>query len=104
MPGTHSVLHATRSEKAITLIKLSLSEPETDFRVFNELFYFMTLPLLDKYFRNPETGQLKKVMGFIVDNGPSESPSSFLVQMLLVRFLKFLNLDNVTESFCRVPK
>ena len=57
----------------------------------------MTLPSLDKYFRNPETGQLKEVMGFVVDNGPSESPSSFLVQMLLVRFLKFLNLDKVTQ-------
>ena len=36
-------------------------------------------------------------MGFIVDNGPSESPSSFLVQMLLVRFFKFLNLDKVMQ-------
>ena len=36
-------------------------------------------------------------MGFIVDNGPSESPSSFFVQMLLVRFLKFLNLDKVMQ-------
>lgn len=74
---------------------MSLSEPETVFHVF--LFYLMTLPLLDKYFRNPETGQLKEVMGFIVDNGPSESPSSFLVQMRLVWFLKFLNLDKVTQ-------
>ena len=57
----------------------------------------MTLPSLDKYFRNPKTGQLKEVMGFVVDNGPSESPSSFLVQMLLVWFLKFLNLDKVTQ-------
>lgn len=36
-------------------------------------------------------------MGFNVDNGPSEAPSNFLVQMLLVRFLKFLDLDKVTQ-------
>lgn len=36
-------------------------------------------------------------MGFNVDNGPSEAPSNLLVQMLLVRFLKFLDLDKVTQ-------
>ena len=36
-------------------------------------------------------------MGFIVDNGPSEAPSNLLVQMLLVRFLKFLDFDKVTQ-------
>ena len=97
IPGTDSVINVTRSGKALTLINLSLSEPETVFSIFNELFHLMTFPSLDKYFRNPVTGQLKEVMGFIVDNGPSESPSSFLVQMLLVRFLKFLNLDKVTQ-------
>ena len=92
-----TVINVTRSRKAITLINLSLSELETVFRIFNELHCLMTLPSLEKYFRNPETGQLKEDMGFIVDNGPSESPSSFLVQMLLVRFLKFLNLVKVTQ-------
>ena len=95
--GTDCVINVTRSGKAVTLINLSLSEPETVFRIFNELFYLMSIPSLDKFFRNPQTGKLKEVMGFIVDNGPSESPSSFLVQMLLVRFLKFLNLDKVTQ-------
>ena len=57
----------------------------------------MTIPLLDKFFRNPETGRLKEIMGFIVDNAPSEAPASFLVQMLLVRLLKFLDLDKVTQ-------
>ena len=37
------------------------------------------------------------MFGFIVDNGPSESPSNFLVQMLLVRLLKFLDLNKVTQ-------
>lgn len=36
-------------------------------------------------------------MGFIVDNGPSEAPSNLLEQMLLVRFLKFLDLNKVTQ-------
>ncbi|KAJ7391492.1 hypothetical protein OS493_018539 [Desmophyllum pertusum] len=44
-----------------------------------------------------ETGKLKEIMGFIVDNGPSEAPSNLLVQMLLVRLLKFLDLDRVTQ-------
>lgn len=97
VPGTACVVNVTRSGKAVTLINLSLSEAETVFRVFNELFYLMTIPSLDKFFRNPKTGKLKEVMGFIVDNGPSESPSSILVQMLLMRFLKFLNLDKVIQ-------
>ena len=81
----------------MTLVNLSLAEPETIFRVFNELFLLMCIPTLDKFFRNQETGKLKEIMGFIVDNGPSEAPSNLLVQMLLVRFLKFLDLDKVTQ-------
>ena len=57
----------------------------------------MSIPSLDKYFRNQETGKLKEIMGFIVDNGPSEAASNLLVQMLLVRFLNFLDLDKVTQ-------
>lgn len=90
-------MNVTRSGKAVTLINLSLTEPETVFRVFNEIFYLMTIPSLDKFFRNPETEKLKEIMGFVVDNGPSEAPASFLVQMLLVRLLKFLDLDKVTQ-------
>lgn len=66
------------------------------FRDFNEIFYLMTIPLPDKFFRNPNTGKLKEIMGFVVDNGPTEAPASFLVQMLLVRLSKFLDLDKVT--------
>ena len=97
IPDTETVVNVTRSGKAVTLINLSLTEPETVFRVFNEIFYLMTIPSLDKFFRNPETGKLKEIMGFVVDNGPSEAPASFLVQMLLVRLLKFLDLDKVTQ-------
>lgn len=57
----------------------------------------MTIPSLDKFLGNPNTGKLKEVMPFIVDNRPPESPSCFLVQMLLVCLLKFLNLDKVTQ-------
>lgn len=97
IPETDVVLNVTRTGKAITLINLSLTEPETVFHVFNEIFYLMSLPSLDEFFRNQETGMLKEILGFIVDNGPSEAPSSFLVQMLLVRLLKFLDLDKVTQ-------
>lgn len=97
IPGTDCVINITRSGKAVTLIDLSLSELETVFVIFNELFYLMSIPSLDKFLLHPQTGKLKEVMSFIVDNGPSESPSSFLVQMLLVRKKKFLNLDKVNE-------
>lgn len=97
IPGTKTVVNVTRSGKAVTLINLSLTEPETVFRVFNEIMYLMTIPSLHRFFRNPETGRLKEIMGFIVDNGPSEAPASFLGQMLLVRLLKFLDLDKVTQ-------
>lgn len=97
IPGTETVVNVTRSGKVVTLINLCLTEPETVFRVFNEIMYLMTIPSLDKFFWNPETGRLKEVMGFVVDNGPSEAPASFLVQMLLVCLLKFLDLDKVTQ-------
>ena len=97
IPDTETVVNVTRTGKAVTLINLSRTEPETVFRVFNEIFYLMTIPSLDKFFRNPKTGKLKEIMGFVVDNGPSEAPASFLVQMLLVRLLKFLDLDKVTQ-------
>ena len=86
-----------RTGKAVTLDNLSLTEPETVFRVFNEIFYVMSIPSLDAFFRNPETGKLKEILAFIMDNGPSEAPGSLLVQMLLVQLLKFLDLDKVTQ-------
>lgn len=97
IPQTDVVVNVTRTGKAVTLVNVSFAEPETVFRVFNELFLLMCIPSLDKFFRNKKTGKLKEIMGFIVDNGPSEAPSNLLVQMLLVRFLKFLDLDKVTQ-------
>lgn len=97
IPNTDVTINVTRTGKAVTLINLSLTEPETVFRVFNELFLLMCIPSLDKFFRNQETGKLKEIMGFIIDNGPSEAPSNLLVQMLLVRLLNFLDLDKITQ-------
>ena len=57
----------------------------------------MTLPSLDSFFRNPSTGKLKDEIILVVDNGPSEQPSSPLVQMLLVRLLKFLKLKKIVQ-------
>ena len=67
------------------------------FHVFNELFHLITILSLDKYFCNPNTGNKKEIMGFIVHNGTSEAPSSFLVQMLLVCFSNSLDLDKVAQ-------
>lgn len=52
---------------------------------------------LTEFFRNPTTGQLKEVFAFVVDNGPSEEPTNLQVQMLLVRLLKFLNLNKAMQ-------
>ena len=97
IPKTDVVINVTRTGKAVTLINLSFTEPEIVFRVFNELFLLLCIPSLAKFFHNAETGKLKEMMGFIVDNGPSEAPSNFLVQMLLVRLLNFLDLDKATQ-------
>ena len=66
--------------------------------MFNELFLLMCIPSLDGFFRNQTTGKLKGMIGFIVDNGPSEAPSNFLVQMLIARLVKFLDLNKATQS------
>lgn len=96
-PGTDTVVNVTRTGRVVTLLNLSLYEPETVLRVFNEIFYLMSIPELDCFFRNSTTQQLKEVFIFIVDNGPSEAPGSITVQLLLVRLLKFLNLDKAVQ-------
>ncbi|CAC5400804.1 unnamed protein product [Mytilus coruscus] len=90
-------MNVVRSGQPVTLINISLYEPETVFRCFNELFHLLTIPALDNLFRNEETGTLKKNWIFVVDNGPSEAPASSLVRMLLVRLVNFLNLDKVLQ-------
>ena len=92
-----TVMNVVRSGQSVTLINISLYEPETVFRCFNELFHLLTIPALDNLFRNEETGNLKKNWTFVVDNGPSEAPASSLVRMLLVRLVNFLNLDKVLQ-------
>ncbi|CAH3163281.1 unnamed protein product [Porites lobata] len=44
-----------------------------------------------------KTLQVKEVFIFVVDNGPSEAPASTIVQMLLARLVKFLNLDKAVQ-------
>jgi hypothetical protein len=97
LPLKNSAVAVTRTGKAVNLIYLSYYEPETVFRCFNELLFLLAEPSLDSYFRNPKTGKLKQTFCFVVDNGQSEQPSSSLVQMALVRFCKFLNLEKVIQ-------
>ena len=87
---TDNIMCITRSGQAMTFLYLSFFESETVFRCFNELLYIMTLPSFDSFFRNPSTVKLKDLIILVVDNGPSEQPSSPMVQMLLARLLKFL--------------
>ena len=87
----------TRTGQTVNLIYLLHYEPETVFHCFNELFLLLVQPSLDRVFRNPETGALKNNFVFIVVNGPSEQPSSSMVQICLARLCKLLNLDRVTQ-------
>lgn len=97
IPNTSASILVTRTGKAMTIVNLSFYEPETVLRVFNDIFLLMSHSELAELFRNPTTGQLKEVFNFVVDNGPSEAPANLQVQMLLVRLLKFLNLDKATQ-------
>ena len=92
-----TTLHLTRTGQGVTLLNLSFYEPETTFRCLNELLYLLTLSSLDCFFRDHKTGSLKKEFIFVVDNGPSEQPCSPLVQMVLVRLVRLLNLDKLTQ-------
>ena len=92
-----TTLHLTRTGQGVTLLNLSFYEPETTFRCLNELLYLLTLSSLDCFFRDHKTGSLKKEFTFVVDNGPSEQPCSPLVQMVLVRLVRLLNLDKLTQ-------
>jgi hypothetical protein len=87
-----------RTGKASTLLSLSYFEPQTVQRVYNELFLLLINPALDECFRNPKTGRLKEHFVFIVDNGPSEAPSSPLVRMWLARIARVLKLKSVTQK------
>lgn len=49
----------------------------------------MSIPNLDAFFRSLETRKLNEIFAFIVDNGPLEAPGGLLVQILLIRLLKF---------------
>ena len=93
--GKIKEIAVTRTGKAVTLIYLGISEPETTFRAMNEIFYLLTLPSLDSYYRN--TGRLKGIFTFIVDNGHGEHPDSPLTQMCLARLLNFLELAKIKQ-------
>ena len=90
-------LTVTRTGKPVTLIYIGISEPETTFRAMNEMLFLLTLPSLDSVFRNPNTGGLKRLFSFIVDNGHGENPDSPLTQMCLARLLNILNLKKINQ-------
>ena len=49
-------VYVTRTGTPVTLLNLSLYEPETVFKCLNELFILLTKPALDHIFRDPDTG------------------------------------------------
>lgn len=71
-----TLIHQQRTGKAVTVLRLS---------------FLMTLPHLDSYFRDPNTGKLKQTLIFVIDNGV-DMPRRPLVQMLLVRLQRYLGI------------
>ncbi len=61
LPNSDTVIHVSRSGKAVTLLNPSLLEPDTTIRLFNEIFLLLSKPNLDFVFHNPKTGLLKSV-------------------------------------------
>ncbi|CAG2238825.1 unnamed protein product [Mytilus edulis] len=74
-----------------------LDKTRQDHQCFNELFHLLSIPALDIFFRNQETGNIRKKWIFVVDNGPSKAPASTVVRLLLVRLVNFLNLEKATQ-------
>ena len=92
-----TTLHLTRTGQGVTLLNPSFYEPDKAFKYLNEVLHLLTLPALDEFFRDKNTGKLKTEWTFVVDNGPAEQPSSPLVQMCLVRLLNFLKLHKIKQ-------
>ncbi len=78
-----NVVEITRTGRPASLINIAIAEPETTFRAMNELLYLITQSSLDSVFRNSETGRLRSVFVFLVDNGHGKDPDSPLTQMCL---------------------
>ena len=95
--GGSALLHVTRTGKAVTLVNLSLYEPETAFNYMNEIFFMLTLPELDEYFRCPSTKQLKEEFIFVVDNGSSEARSNMAVKMCMARLVNVLKIKKCVQ-------
>ncbi len=92
-----TIVKLTRTGQAVTLLSLSFYEPETTVRCLNEILLLLSLPALDPFFRDEQTGGLKKEFVFVVDNGPAEQPCNPLVKMCLVRLLNVLQLHKVKQ-------
>lgn len=89
----------TRGGKGLTLLNPSYFEADTTYRRFNEIFLILKDPALEHIFQKGTAAARRLIpkLGFLVDNGPGEAPSSPLVQILLVRLLKYLDLDVVAQ-------
>ena len=90
-------IEITRTGRPALIINIAFFEHETTFRAMNEFLYLLTQPSLDVIFRNAETGKLKSIFGFLVDNGHGEDPDSPLTQMCLARILHLLKLKKISQ-------
>ena len=97
LPLNDKIVTVTRTGQGVTLLYLSFFEADTTFKAMNEILYLVSIPALDQFFRDKDTGSLKKELTFVVDNGPSEQPCCPLVKMCMARLLQFLKLEKITQ-------
>ena len=93
-----TTIHITRTGQGVTLLYLSLFEPDTTFKCMNKILLLATNPSLDHLFRDEVTGGLKKEFIFVVDNGPEKKNlTNPLAQMCTARLLRVLKLHKISQ-------
>ena len=83
--------------KGVVLMNFSHFERSSSFCSLKEFFKLTIQVNLDHIFKDRQTGTCKQEIVFPVNNGPAEPPSSVLVQLLLVRLRKLLQLKSKTQ-------
>ena len=83
--------------KGVVLMNFSNFERSSSFCSLKEFLKLTIQVNLHLIFKNRHTGTCKQEIVFLVDNDPAESPSSVLVQLLLVRLRKVLRLKSLTQ-------
>lgn len=98
-----TTLYLTRIGQGVTLLNLSFYEPETTFKCLNEIFYLLTIPALDSFFRDHVSGKLKKVCvcGGQLSCGTAQQCNGPDVSSTAIKLPQAEK--NHSGIFCRIP-